>query len=227
MVYLHQNKLNDEIFYVGMGKNKRPNNMVDRNPYWKNYVKKYGLPSVIIYRKNISQLSARKIEIKLIKKYKRKQDGGTLVNITKGGEDNPMNHPELRNKVSIAMKGRVFNEETRLKMSLSAKKRGFSDGLRKSWDNNRKNGMHGMVTKEARDKFSKTTKGIKRSDSHKIKNGIAHSKKVIQKTLDGGIVKTFKSQRDAAIAVGCTAANIGMCVGGKTLTAKGFIWCRG
>ncbi|MCT4135011.1 hypothetical protein HZP67_09765 [Elizabethkingia anophelis] len=69
---------NDKYFY----RSKRKSN---RNNIWNNIVSKTDYRVDIIH-KNISVDEAFEIEKELIKKYKRKCDGGTLSNITFGGE---------------------------------------------------------------------------------------------------------------------------------------------
>ena len=42
VVYLHRRKLDNKVFYVGMGYKKRAYDFSSRNKFWINYVKKYG-----------------------------------------------------------------------------------------------------------------------------------------------------------------------------------------
>jgi len=87
VVYLHKNKINNKVFYVGIGNKKRPYDFTNRNQFWKYYVKKYGKPLVEIYKDNLTKEEAGLIEIDLIKKYGRKnKKEGCLVNFSSGGE---------------------------------------------------------------------------------------------------------------------------------------------
>jgi predicted GIY-YIG superfamily endonuclease len=86
VVYLHRRRSDNKVFYVGMGYKKRAFDFIGRNPFWKNYTEKYGLPNVEIVESNLSSQEACSLEVKLIKKYGRRVKGkGSLVNICKGG----------------------------------------------------------------------------------------------------------------------------------------------
>jgi hypothetical protein len=85
-VYLHRRKDTGQIFYIGIGVRRRAYQKIHRNDMWHNVVNKYGYTIEIIHR-NLTQEEAFDIEIKLIKKYGRRDLGlGYLVNMTDGGE---------------------------------------------------------------------------------------------------------------------------------------------
>lgn len=50
---------------------------------------------------------------------------------------------------------------------------------------------------------------------------------VVQKTKDGEIIKTYKSQKEAGIETGIWQSNISYCCLGRAKSAGGFIWERG
>ncbi|MDA7763038.1 NUMOD1 domain-containing DNA-binding protein [Crocinitomicaceae bacterium] len=86
VVYLHRKSSNNQVFYVGIGSVDRPYVIQGRSNIWHNTVAKHGL-SVDIVRTNLSSSEAQQWEIKLIKKYGRKDKGlGPLVNLTDGGD---------------------------------------------------------------------------------------------------------------------------------------------
>jgi len=91
MVYVYQHiRLDtDEVFYIGIGSDKKYNRAHAikgrRNPHWHNVVNKVGY-RVEILSDNISWEDACKEEKRLIKLYGRIADGGILTNITKGGD---------------------------------------------------------------------------------------------------------------------------------------------
>lgn len=89
-LYYHY-KPNGEIFYVGIGDNKRPYDFINaRNKFWHNIVEKYGNPIVKIILENISWEMACNEEKKSIKKFGRRDlSQGTLVNMTDGGDGVP------------------------------------------------------------------------------------------------------------------------------------------
>ena len=117
VVYLHRRNDTNEIFYIGIGRNKhRAGKKTNRNSYWNNIVNKYGFTKEILFSNisweeaikqeirlinkygftkeilfsNIPWEEAIKQEIRLIKKYGRKDiNKGILVNQTNGGEGRP------------------------------------------------------------------------------------------------------------------------------------------
>ena len=111
VVYLHRRKLDNKVFYVGLGYEKRAYDFVCRNKFWHNYVKKYGKPLVEIYKDNLTKKEACKIEVNLIKKYGRRSIGkGHLVNLSSGGEMGTFGVNEKR--VICLKKGIVYNSIT-------------------------------------------------------------------------------------------------------------------
>lgn len=107
MLYFHLNPVTGVVFYVGIGLRSRYLDKTHRNPYWNNYVSKYGFRAVVI-QKNLTQAEAIKKEIYWIKLLGRKDKGfGELVNLTDGGE---------------GAFGAIRSKETKEKMSIAAKK---------------------------------------------------------------------------------------------------------
>ena len=85
VLYTHS-KPCGEVFYVGIGKNRRPYSKHSRNPLWLNVVSKYSY-NVIIVEDNLTWDEACQKEIELIAHYGRRDLGeGTLVNMTDGGD---------------------------------------------------------------------------------------------------------------------------------------------
>ena len=122
-----------EIFYIGIGNNKRPNSKKNRNKYWHNIIEKYGY-EVQILKNNLSWEEAIELEILLISWFGRKDlKLGTLVNMTDGGDgnNNIVMSPESNIKRSLASKGipktnrgvkrKGHSQETKDKMSLAKK----------------------------------------------------------------------------------------------------------
>lgn len=111
VVYLHRRKLDNKVFYVGIGYEKRAYDFIGRNKFWHNYVKKYGEPLVEIYKDNLTKEEACKIEVNLIKKYGRRSRGkGHLVNLSSGGEMGTIGVNDKR--VICLKKGVVYNSIT-------------------------------------------------------------------------------------------------------------------
>ena len=88
-VYFHVNRITNEVFYVGKGKNKRAYSKRNRSTHWKNTVNKYGY-IVEIKNSNLTNEEACNLEKEYIKKFGRKDNNtGCLVNFTDGGEGSP------------------------------------------------------------------------------------------------------------------------------------------
>jgi hypothetical protein len=140
-LYRHIRLDKNEPFYIGIGsddKYKRANSKKNRNNHWKSIVSKTEY-EVQILCDDISYEYAKEKEIEFIDIYKRKEDKGTLCNITKGGDGilglkhteeskRKMGAPHKgkkisewhRKRISEAHKGKVLTKETRLKMSEKA-----------------------------------------------------------------------------------------------------------
>jgi hypothetical protein len=90
MAYVYRHiRLDKNIpFYIGIGSDdnySRANAKVGRNRYWKNIISKSAYEVEIIFDE-INWDDACKKEIEFIALYKRNKDGGSLTNITLGGE---------------------------------------------------------------------------------------------------------------------------------------------
>lgn len=100
-----------EVFYIGIGKAKNFKRAYDkrqRSDWWNSVVNKYPNYEIQILTTNLSKEEVTELEKVLISWYKRADCcGGTLVNMTDGGD---------------GVFGRICSNETREKMSTSAKK---------------------------------------------------------------------------------------------------------
>ena len=110
VVYLHRNKITDEVFYVGMGSKTRPYDKNKRNLFWNNYVNKYGF-YVEIVKSNLSSKEASKEEVRLISLFGRKDlKEGSLVNLSNGGEGAISYKKTTDSKPCICLSsGKVYN----------------------------------------------------------------------------------------------------------------------
>jgi hypothetical protein len=120
LVYKHIRKDTNEVFYIGIGKdNKRPYHISHRSNRWKLIVNKTDY-EVQIIEDNLTWEEACEKEKYWIKFYGRKDlNEGNLVNMTDGG-DGTMGHSlttEHINKIKTTLKGRVFTDEHKQKLS--------------------------------------------------------------------------------------------------------------
>lgn len=149
-------------FYVGKGALRRVKNLAERNPHHGNIVAKYGKSNILI---GMMECSSHKIaydlEVGIIKCFKRM--GINLTNRTAGGEG-----------------GKQPCEETRLRLSEAAKKRGVSQATREAVSKAKK-GV--PLTEEQKTKVSAAMKGIVFTEEHKKNISISAKKRGMSKEL--------------------------------------------
>jgi hypothetical protein len=129
VVYLHRKKTNGDVFYVGIGTEKRPYSKSARNKLWRRIVEKHGL-IVEISSRGLTPENAKSIEIELIKKYGRIDNkDGTLCNMTSGGDGiiDCKRTEEWKRRISEAKKGKKFSESHKFKLSKAKKGRKLSE----------------------------------------------------------------------------------------------------
>ena len=190
-LYFHINPVKQEIFYVGIGSEKRPYSKYkgDRSNYWHNIVKKYDYEVYVIEHFN-NWTEACEREIYWIKRIGRKNlNEGTLINLTNGG-DGVIGHKcseKTKQKISKSGKGKhkniIVSEATRDKVSKTLK-------LKKIKPPSRLGINH---SEESKNKIRESSKGRKKLEESIRKTSEANGKKTINSK---GVV--FKTIRDAA-----------------------------
>lgn len=120
VVYIHRRKVDNEVFYVGIGKaSSRAFSKHDRNKFWRNYTAKYEYIVEILFT-NITWEEACRKEKELINFYGRRDVHlGPLVNLTNGGEGSfgRKLSNETKIKISNSHRGKKHSNETKSKMS--------------------------------------------------------------------------------------------------------------
>lgn len=137
-VYRHIRLDKNVPFYIGIGKVDAPTyprakSSKYRNRYWHSINAKTKI-RVDILAEDISYEQAKEKEVEFISIYKRFLDGGTLVNMTLGGEGTVgYRHKQLseRNKVGI-WKGKHHTEATKKMMSLKMRGRKHTESALKN-----------------------------------------------------------------------------------------------
>lgn len=115
-VYRHTKLGTSEVFYIGIGCAKnysRVKSKGSRSDWWKRYVKKYDFEGEILAI-NLSLIEACELEQILIAYYRRKDCcGGSLLNMTDGGEGSLGKKQSDKNKKeqSKRMKGKFAGEK--------------------------------------------------------------------------------------------------------------------
>lgn len=117
-VYRHRRLDTNEIFYIGMGSEKRANSLKGHNRLWNRIVNKTDYV-VEILSKNLTWEDACELESFLILEYGRIDNKtGKLCNFTNGGDGSVgiVRSQKTRNLLSEIFKGRKFSDDTILKM---------------------------------------------------------------------------------------------------------------
>ena len=174
--YAHT-KPDGTIFYIGKGKDRRAWVTRNRTPHWKNIVAKHGY-EVVILGEYEDEKQALAEEIELIAHFRKFTK---LTNITDGGDQNPMDKLECREKAAAKNRGQKRSLEQRAAMSAQRKASGVAKG--------ENNPMWGRTrTEEEVSKISEQTR-IKMAEQ-----GFTH------KIAVGG--KEFNSKRELARFLG-------------------------
>jgi hypothetical protein len=174
IVYIHKTLDTNEVFYVGIGKNKsRAFSTSNRNKHWNNIVKKHGFYYDIVFE-DLTWEDCCKLEIQLISEYGRKIDGGLLCNISLGGDGvlGLVHSKETREKMSKSRKGIKFSDDHRRKISEANKLKNLSEETLLK----RKRSLTGKVKSlEVKMRISKIKTGSKHTDETKEKLRKANS----------------------------------------------------
>jgi hypothetical protein len=252
-LYYHKNPTIKELFYIGIGTNKRAWDFTSgRNSHYKNYIKKYGEPIVDIIKENITKEEACSLEIKLISEYGRKgiDSKGILLNKSIGGEITALGNKfteEQKLKIKNSHLGKKQSEETKIKRSNSSKGKPKPDGfmdeeLKEKISKANKGKKHTKIhtnkgiprTLETKQKISKANSKPKPNGfGDKLKQvvnykliGEKNSKSVIQLDVQNNVIQEFKSVKEALIFLNKSTNNscITACLKGRQKTAFGYIW---
>lgn len=252
-LYYHKNPITKELFYIGIGTNKRAWDFTSgRNSHYKNYIKKHGEPIVDIIKENLTKEEACSLEIEFIAKYGRKgiEPDGILLNKSIGGEITALGNKfteEQKLKIKNSHLGKKQSEETKLKRSNSSKGKPKPDGfmndeLKEKISIANKGKKHTKIhsnkgvpiSEETKQKISKANskpkpKGfgdnIKQNRNH-ILIGEKNSKPILQLDQQNNLIQEFKSIKDALEYFEKSINNscITACLKGRQKTAFGYVW---
>lgn len=188
-------------------------------------LRKYGFDSfeweIIHYAKDKSELD--KMEEYYINHYKT-MNPEHGYNLTYGGEGG-LHPPEIRKRISDSLRGRVFSEKTRNKLSNSLK--GKYTGEDSSWWGRKH-------TDEEKKKISNAQKGNKNHNFGKKASDYTMQKMSEAKKGDKSwnhkrvmcveTQKIYMSSKEAFEKIGIDNSSIGKCCKGKRPKAGGYTW---
>ena len=250
-LYYHKNPLTKELFYIGIGTNKRACDFISgRNSHYKNYIKKHGEPIIDIIKENLTKEEACSLEIEFISKYGRKgiEPDGILLNKSIGGEIIALGNKfteEQKQKIVQAKTGQKYNiPEGRIHGSKGKPKPdGFMSGeMKEKISKGNKGKKHSKVhnnkgipiSEETKQKIGKANSKpkppgfgnlIKSRVDHKL-IGEKNSKPILQLDQQNNIIQEFKSIKDALEYFGKSINNscITACLKGRQKTAFDYVW---
>lgn len=244
-VYCIINKVNNRMYVGKMSKSvKDSKSYMGSGTLIKKAIKKYGRENFVkeILEENVAkeQLSLR--EMFWIQKLNTKLPNG--YNLTDGGEGfiGLKKTKQQIEKQRQAMIGKKASVETRKKMSDSHKGKERSSehasnlskaltGRKLSPEHVKKvaDGNRGKkLSEEQKRMISEFHKGRPTSEETKVKMSLANKAKVeIQLlNLDGQVVATYESIKEAIRQTGAAPSNVFRCLSGERKTHKGYIWKR-
>lgn len=212
-IYILKDPITSEIKYVGKSNNPsvRLIEHIRKSKYKKTYKNNWinglldvGLTPLIEIVEKVLVSEWSNCEKKWISYYK--ENGCKLTNLTDGGDGG--NFGDNVNKlISQKLKNRVFSEETKKLMSASAKKRKISDEGRKSISEKRKGEGNPMFGKQQSIKCVET-----------------NSKPVIQYSLNGDLLKVWKSLKEVSEYLLINRNSVRMVCNGQRKSAGGYKW---
>lgn len=208
-VYVHINKTNGKR-YVGITSLDVNNRWRDGNGYKTQVlgraIAKYGWDGFdhIIVEDNLTMEEANKLERQLISEW-HTQDPEHGYNVADGGD---------------GVSGFKFSDESRAKMSESAKHRNICYANRK---------QHPPISELTRKKMSTNNTGTnnpnygrKHTDAELLKMSASHSKRVVMIGENDECIRMFSSATEAANHIGVCRTSVAKCCRGLINTCKGF-----
>jgi hypothetical protein len=206
-LYRHIRLDKNEPFYIGIGKNEsnfeRAYSKANRNKYWQNIVNQTEY-RIDILLNDLTWEEVCEKEKEFIKLYSKNTQGGTLCNITDGGNGGFLGE-EINIKRKKTLMGHYVSEVTKDKIRKKAIGRKTSD--------------------EVKSKMSLVHKSNKTGhwlESKGHKNGRAF--KIYQYSLDEVFIKEWECAKYAIDFYGMNKTSITDCLKGRQKTANGFKW---
>ena len=205
-VYRHRRLDTNEIFYIGIGNDKRPYDFNKRSKWWLKIFNKTKI-NVEIIAKNLTREDACELEMFLISEYGRRDLGtGSLVNMTDGGDTGGLGAvrtQEHKDAIARSNSKRNVSDKTRKKMSLIHKGKTvyFSKEHKENLSIANKNRI---VSNETKEKLRQFNLGNKATNETKIKMSLSHKGRTVHNqkivlNLQTGIY--YDSIKKAAVSI--------------------------
>ena len=229
-VYAHINKISGKIYIGQTIHGNHPNyrwrdgDGYKKSPHFWNAIQKYGWDNFEheVIASNLTKDEADNFEMLLISKL-HTCDNNFGYNLTLGGDGLSGYNPteETRKKMSESKKGRKLSDETKKKMSDASKGRNVgrshtSEELAKMRGKKRKKKTTSKIRNNTDRPLSEATKRKIQESSHK--------KMVLQKDIDGNVLKQYDSISSASRETGVNLGNISSCCNKHIPMAGGFVW---
>lgn len=233
-LYFHISLEKQEIFYVGIGKTKRPYKVKSRSKVWKTYVKKYSNYQIIIIQENLTWNEACELEVKYIAQIGRRDlKLGSLINLTDGGELRAgRNNGMSRAVYQYSIEGKKINQFINLTEATKVTQVPLERIL--SSANGRYKTGGGFVWRFVKPKKNEplnTVKSVKQAISSLIRKTKVYKKQkgirirpVIQYDLQGNIVAEYNSMKEVKKTKKYNKTKLTNCCKGRTIESNNYIW---
>lgn len=243
-VYVHIRTDLDEVFYVGMSTINTEGLVYSRayrSPFekrktaWHNYARI--CPYIVkIVKENLTKEQAFKLEMKLIKKYGRKDLGtGTLINQCDGGAGLKNPGPQLKKKIQYSRKhlSHIYKKSQK-PYSISVSAYDANGNFIKTYDSMNEaaidvNCLHADITRAVNGKRFLIAGFQWRK--YEIKTGIGKvpekrkcNKQIGQYNHTGKLLKIWESASEASKKLNTSRTGINNCLKQKSKTSHGCIW---
>lgn len=243
-VYLHIRLDLNEVFYVGMSTINNEgliysrayrSSFEKRKTAWHNYARVCPY-TVKIVKENLTKEDAFKLEMKLIKKYGRKDLGtGTLINQCDGGAGLKNPGPQLKKKIQYSRKhlSDVYKQSQK-PYSISVSAYDENGKFIKTYESINDackdvNCLHTDITRAINGKRFLIAGFQWRK--YEIKTGIGKvpkkkkcTKQIGQYLHTGKLLKVWESTSEAAKKLNISRTGINNCLKEKSSTSNGYIW---
>lgn len=152
------------------------------------------------------------------------EKGYKLTGEAKERFDKKMRDPKRRESVSKGLKKYYENPEARIRASQMQKQKWENKDFRERF---RKIAQIRASDPEYRKKLSRVLTEKRNTDEYRqsmMGGNNPNAKSVLQYSVDGKLIKKYRSINDACRAIGANHSNIVACINGRLKIAYGFLW---